>query len=69
MIFSCLAYFLVENKESEDAENKLTCTIERIFNSVYFFFTGNKNSKGIESETTNLEDNDQVTSTRLSNDR
>lgn len=59
MIFSCLAYFLVENKEPEDADSKVTRAFKRIFSNVSYFFVGNKKLKGTESKTASPKSDDQ----------
>ncbi|KAL9609064.1 MAG: hypothetical protein Q9167_006143 [Letrouitia subvulpina] len=47
-IFSCLAFFLVENKESDEADSKLTHAVKRIYSRILYFFIGDKKSKSTE---------------------
>lgn len=68
MVFSCLAYFLVENKEPEDADSKLTRAVKRSFSNVSYFFVGNKKSKDTGSKTTSPKGDDESTSTGLPKD-
>ena len=69
MIFSCLAYFLVEYKEPNDADSKLTYTVKHIIHHhLLYFFKGENTRKNAGSKTTRPKLDDRHTRPRSSND-
>ncbi|KAL8968572.1 MAG: hypothetical protein Q9183_002404, partial [Haloplaca sp. 2 TL-2023] len=44
MVSSCLAYFLVENQEAEDAVSRIVQTFRGAYSAIRYFFTGNIHS-------------------------
>ena len=68
MVFSCLAYFLVENREAGDAEGKFSAAAKRIISYLINHFGGRKVAKRSKSKIHGLKGKTSSEGSRLRND-
>ncbi|KAL8869867.1 MAG: hypothetical protein Q9174_003946 [Haloplaca sp. 1 TL-2023] len=66
MVFSCLAYFLVENQEPEDAVTRIVQAFREASSAIKYFFTGNLDPKATQDAKAGSKDCTQGTSNKAS---